>query len=445
MNFFDITRLSKRSETTAPSGIDRVDLAYLKWLRESGLVEYLVNGISGFTHIHRSQGDAFLTAIESKWYGKHAQTDLHELPKLEDTSHRYRMASKWWARRKKLNEILSENSLANLSQAHDADLDLLDVSAEPWAYRVDPAWRQSDKSGCFFGISHSMLSRTAYMAALANHRNLKRVFFIHDTIPCDFPEFCRDDEGARHLLRIRNAFRYGTHLVVNSDYTKQRLDDWRKRLGEKVLPIEVIPIGVDQGLLDYTHNDAARTDSKRPYFVILGTIEPRKNHALILDIWQSFVNALTKEAVPELLIIGKRGWENEAVFKTLDHCESLRGHVREMNHVSDDELWPLLKGARAMLFPSFVEGWGMPLVEALTLGVPVIASDIPAFHEAGQGAPELISLSDSHDWAALITDYAGLESTRRSDQQQRLEKFRPPTWSEHFAKVQTMIGDEPHK
>ena len=442
MNFFDITRLSKRSEATAPSGIDRVDLAYLKWLRESGPVEYLVNGMSGFTHIHRSQGDAFLTAIESKWYGQHAQTDPHELPKLEDTSHRYRMASKWWARRKKLNEILSENSLANLSQAQDADLDLLDVSAEPWAYRVDPAWRRSDKSGCFFGISHSMLSRTAYMAALANHRNLKRVFFIHDTIPCDFPEFCRDDEGARHLLRIRNAFRYGTHLVVNSDYTKQRLDDWRKQLGEKVLPIEVIPIGVDQGLLDYTHNDAARTDSKRPYFVILGTIEPRKNHSMLLEVWRNFSATLPNDAIPELLIIGKRGWENKDVFQTLDHCESLSSHVRELNHVSDKELWPLLQGARAMLFPSFVEGWGMPLVEALTLGVPVIASDISAFHEAGQGVPELISPSDGSAWAARIRDFAKLDSSSKLDQRQQLKKYHPPTWTAHFTKVEEMIGHE---
>lgn len=440
MNFFDITRLSKRSDAHAPSGIDRVDLAYLKWLRESGPVEYLVNGMSGFTQIQSREGDAFLTAIESKWDGKHAQTHLHELPKLEDTSHRYRMAGKWWARRRKLKEILSDKSLADLSKAHDSDLDLIDVSAGSWAYRIDPAWRRSDKRGCFFGISHSMLSRTAYLAALANNRNLKRIFFIHDTIPCDFPEFCRGDEGARHLLRIRNAFRYGTHLVVNSEYTKHRLEVWRNRLGEKELPIEVIPIGVDQGLLAHARDSAVCASVKRPYFVMLGTIEPRKNHALLLEVWQNFVETLPSAAIPELLIIGKRGWENKDVFQKLDHCEILRPHVRELNQVSDRELWPLLRGARAMLFPSFVEGWGMPLVEALTLGVPVIASDISAFHEAGQGVPELIPPVSTRDWAERIMAYIDPASSTQSQQQHRLMNFCPPSWSEHFAKLEATIG-----
>jgi glycosyltransferase involved in cell wall biosynthesis len=443
MNSFDITRLSKRSDAPAPSGIDRVDLAYLKWLRESGPVEYLVNGMSGFTQIQSREGDAFLTAIELKWDGKHAQTHLHEMPKLEDTSHRYRMAGKWWARRRKLDKILSTRSLTDLCQSPDTDLNLLDSSANPWAYRIDPAWRKPIKSSCFFGISHSLLSRTAYMAALAKHKNLKRIFFIHDTIPCDFPEFCHGDEGAKHLLRIRNTFRYGTHIVVNSEYTKQRLDVWRNRLGEKELPVEVIPIGVDNGLLAHARKSTDRAVAKRPYFVILGTIEPRKNHALLLDIWKKFAETLPNNAIPELLIIGKRGWENEDIFQILDHSESLRGHVREMNHVSDGELWPLLQGANAMLFPSLAEGWGMPLVEALTLGVPVIASDIPALHEAGQGVPELISPTDANAWAERIITYAKLDSSATFDQQQRFMKYRPPTWSDHFSKIETIIDHEP--
>lgn len=443
MNFFDITRLSKRSGAAAPSGIDRVDLAYLRWLRQSGPVEYLVNGMSGFTQIHNSLGDAFLEAIEAKWNGKHRQTQLDELPKLEDTSHRCRMASKWWARRRKLKNILSPNNLILLSQTSDADLDLLDVSADPWAYRVDRGWRGSEKSGCFFGTSHSMLSRTAYLAALAKNPNLKRVFFIHDTIPCDFPQYCRGNEGARHVLRIRNAFRYGTHIVVNSEYTRDRLEHWRNRLGERELPIEVIPIGVDPSLLAHVHDSDAPAVAKRPYFVILGTIEPRKNHALLLEAWRKLAETLPKDRIPELLIIGKRGWENNDVFHDLDHCGVLREHVRELNHVSDNQLWPLLQGARAMLFPSFVEGWGMPLVEAMTLDVPVIASDIPAFHEAGQGVPELISPTSSSDWVDRIMAHINPDCSARSEQKDRLGKYRPPTWSNHFARVEAMMRNEP--
>jgi glycosyltransferase involved in cell wall biosynthesis len=146
--------------------------------------------------------------------------------------------------------------------------------------------------------------------------------------------------------------------------------------------------------------------------------------------------------VPELVLIGRRGWDNETVFRLLDRCEALRGHIREMNGVLDDELWPLLRGASAMLFPSFVEGWGMPMVEALSMGVPVIGSDIPPFKEAGQGLPLLLSPLDGKSWSEAILDFSRDHSPARAAQQQRLKNFRPPTWDQHFEKVAALVGEQ---
>lgn len=440
MNYFDITRLAKRADAPTPSGIDRVDLAYLAWLRGLGTVRYLVNGMSGFTQIPSQQGDLFFQKITSKWKGLEdveIQADFH------DKSHRYRMVTKWLARRRKLAPILAERDMNALCRLNDRELDLLDVSANRCLYRVDPPWKRAPQHGCFFGIDHSLLTRTAYMAELAKHKDLKRIFFIHDTIPCDFPQFCQAHEGARHLLRIRNAFRYGSHIIVNSEYTRQRLDYWRKSLGENDLPVEVIPIGVDDGLLEHSQRPPAATSPARPYFVAIGTIEPRKNHALLLDLWREMASRSPKDEIPDLVIIGRRGWKNKAVFDALDHDEILSNHIREMNGITDEKLWPILRGACAMLFPSHVEGWGMPLVEALTLGVPVIASDVPAFHEAGQGVPDLVDLADKAGWMEKIRAYADASSSPRVSQLSRLGKFRPPTWTEHFNRVSSMIGNVP--
>ncbi len=441
MRFFDITRLCKRATFSGPSGIDRVDLAYLKWLRSLGSVEYLVNGVAGFSVIDERLGDAFADKLDAIWHGEKEGFSRNQLLPFRDTAQRLRVARKWQARRRGLADIHAAKFLQDLCGEGVAGLDLLDASAGEGAYRLDSAWRGNWKSGCFFGISHSMLGRTAYLAALARQKKLKRVLFIHDTIPCDFPEYCREHEGAKHLLKLRNAFRYGTHLVVNSEYTARQLEYWRKILDAPELPVAVIPIGVDPGVLEHAKYEAPPFPPKRPYFVVLGTIEPRKNHALLIHLWRDFVEQLPADQVPELLLIGRRGWDNETVFRLLDRCESLRGHVREMNGVQDDELWPLIRGARAVLFPSFVEGWGMPMVEALSMGVPVIGSKIPAFQEAGQGIPTLLSPMDGKGWEKMILDFVHDGSPERLAQEERLKNYRPPTWQRHFEKVAAFLGD----
>lgn len=443
MRVFDITRLCKRATSEGPSGIDRVDLAYLQWLRSIGPVEYLVNGLAGFSSIDSRLGDAFADKLAAVWRGESEGFSPKQLRPFRDTAQRLRVAAKWRARRAGLRAIHATERLHDLCGEQSVDLDLLDASAGERSYRVDARWRDRRIEGSFFGISHSMLGRTAYLAALARNPGLRRVFFIHDVIPCDYPEYCREHEGAKHLLRIRNAFRYGTHLVVNSDYTAERLEHWRRILDENPVPVEVIPIGVDSGVREHAEYDAGVFPPKRPYFVMLSTIEPRKNHALLLGIWRHFAEAMPEESIPELVLIGRRGWENETVFHMLDRCDALRTHVRELNGVTDAELWPLLQGARAMLFPSFVEGWGMPLVEALTLGVPVIGSDIPPFREAGAGIPDLRSPLDGMGWAELILDYADSGSAAREAQIARAAGFRPPGWDAHFDKLTAFVGAEP--
>ena len=93
-----------------------------------------------------------------------------------------------------------------------------------------------------------------------------------------------------------------------------------------------------------------------------------------------------------------------------------------------------------MLFPSFAEGYGIPLVEALAAGVPVIASDLPVFREIGQGVPELVAPDDDCAWEATIADYARADSLRRRAQLARLIDFDAPDWSDHFATLDRFLA-----
>ena len=181
-----------------------------------------------------------------------------------------------------------------------------------------------------------------------------------------------------------------------------------------------------------------KPDMDAPYFVMLGTIEPRKNHWLILQLWRQLIERLG-DAAPRLVIIGQRGWLCQNVVDLLERCEVLKGFVFEKSGCSDAQLSAWLKHSQALLFPSFAEGYGMPLAEALAAGVPVIASDLPAFREIAGDIPEYVDPLDGRRWAELVTEYAQPQSLLRRDQCQKLAGFALPTWDAHFQQVEALM------
>ena len=171
---------------------------------------------------------------------------------------------------------------------------------------------------------------------------------------------------------------------------------------------------------------------------MLGTIEARKNHQLLLDVWRKVVERLG-QAAPRLVIVGTRGWEAEKVFRQLDQLDSLEGHVEERSRCSDEELSALMAGARALLMPSYAEGYGMPVFEALELGTPVIAADLAVYREVAADIPDYLPPDDVEAWASTVQRYLD-DGPERSAQLKRLSGFRVPDWTSHFAKVEEWLA-----
>ena len=113
--------------------------------------------------------------------------------------------------------------------------------------------------------------------------------------------------------------------------------------------------------------------------------------------------------------------------------------LREGKHYA--EVASLLRGARALLLPSFAEGFGFPLVEALALGVPVLCSDLAALRENGGVVPEYFDPLDGLGWRAAVIDYSRPASPRRQAQLSRLAGRRPASWKAHFASVDALIAE----
>lgn len=298
-------------------------------------------------------------------------------------------------------------------------------------------WMFRDAAGAvLLNTGHYGLENSGYGGAL-RRRGARSVIFVHDLIPLTHPEYCRPGEHERHAARMRTALAIASGIIVNSQDTLDALRNYAAKAGLACPPAIVAPLGSCLPAL------APRPRPiEEPYFVMLGTIEPRKNHWLLLNVWRRIVERLGA-AAPRLLLIGQRGWECENVVDMLERCDQLRGIVLEQVACADAELVAALHHARALVLPSFAEGYGMPVVEALSLGVPVIASDLAVFREFAGAVPDYVDPLDARGWMDAIIDYAADGSARRAAQKQRLAGFRAPTWGEHLRAVEGFLEQLP--
>jgi glycosyltransferase involved in cell wall biosynthesis len=286
-----------------------------------------------------------------------------------------------------------------------------------------------------FNVSHSGLDDLGYAEWLLR-KKVRPVFMVHDLIPITHPEFCRDGESGRHALRMRAILKTGAGIVTYSKATFDELRKFAKASGCAMPPAVVAPLGY--GPFDGSEISDTRYPLSDPYFVMLGTIEPRKNHWMMLQVWRRIVERMGCSA-PKLVVIGQRGWECENVVDLLERCTQLRGIVIELSDCCDAELSCWLRRARALIFPSFEEGYGLPLLEALSLGVPVIAGNLPVFREFAGDIPDYVDPLDGPAWINHIEDYSLPDSPLRAAQLGRLPGFAAPAWQDHFEAVDKLL------
>lgn len=297
-----------------------------------------------------------------------------------------------------------------------------------------PPWPSQDgRNRVYFNHGHSGLDDSRLAAWLRRTRQTP-VFMVHDLIPLTHPEYCRPGERERHSERLQMMLTTGAGLLTNSEATAEAVREFARARRLHLPPMKAAPLAPAR----LPPPGSATPPLAHPYFVILGTIEPRKNHWLLLHLWRDLVAEMGSDA-PHLVVIGQRGWECENVVDLLERCEALRGRVHELSGCSDAELANYLAHARALLFPSFAEGYGMPLLEALMLGTPAIASRLPAFREIAGEVPEYLDALDGNGWAAAVRDYARPESARRAAQLERMASFVTPTWERHFELVDELL------
>jgi glycosyltransferase involved in cell wall biosynthesis len=267
--------------------------------------------------------------------------------------------------------------------------------------------------------------------------DLVPVFFVHDMLPLDYPEFFRHGYEQRFRRRAETILRHSRAIVTTSQCTARRIEAEYVSHNQRPVPIHVQPLASPLDLA----NESMSIDPELAascYFVVISTIEPRKNHLMLLNIWRSLVSR--DGDAPKLVSVGLRGWNSSPTITVFERSTTLRHYVRTASGLSPTALRSLLANARALLMPSYAEGYGLPIVEALSLATPVIASDIPVFHEMAQGCATFLSPLDGAGWRDMIRRFAAENSQTYDDAVQRARAFVKPTWDGYFEGVETFLA-----
>lgn len=262
-----------------------------------------------------------------------------------------------------------------------------------------------------------------------------QIVTMHDISPLDHPEWYSPIFVAWYRLMMPRLAKQAKKIITDSDFSKQRILDRFNIRSEKVI---VIPCGVDHTRFrTYSDEEIAKIKEKydlpQTYLLAVGSLNPRKNLSTLFKAWEKIYDV--SNAV-QLVVVGTTG----KAFRSL-LLDNFPAQVRFLGFIQDYDLPLLYAGASCFIFPSSYEGFGLPVLEAMAVGVPVIASNATSIPEVIGDAGIQFNPMDVEKLASGIMQILNDDKLRREMIQSGLhraklfswEKTRDHIWNELMA------------
>lgn len=233
---------------------------------------------------------------------------------------------------------------------------------------------------------------------------------LHDLTPWILPECHTPTMVSADKVFASRVLSRAAGVIAVSESTKR---DAVRILGLSPDKIHVIHLGISDRYFSVSQESVLSATGfcklTRPYFLSVGTIEPRKNLDAVLAAWEAL--PVTFRAEYELVIAGMPGWRSEATLNRI-RAASRDGNIRYLGYVPEEVLPGLTAGATALIYPSLYEGFGIPVAQAMAAGCPVITSNVSSLPEITGGAALLIDPRSESEIAGAIRKIEDSEELR---------------------------------
>jgi glycosyltransferase involved in cell wall biosynthesis len=253
---------------------------------------------------------------------------------------------------------------------------------------------------------------------------------VHDLSFEHLPETFRRRSRVQLRLTVRRTARAAAHVIAPSEYTRQ---DLLKSYGLDPARVTVVPLAAGPQFRPVAAEEVARVRARYglagEYVLAVGSIQPRKNLARLVRAYTDLRRQRGRSNLPQLVLVGKQAWLYGETLRAIEESAA-REHVILTGYVSGGDLPALYTGALCFVYPSFFEGFGLPPLEAMRCGAPVLAGNLTSLPEVVGDAGLLVDPFDEAALAAALgrlIDDAALRATLR---ERGLDRARAFDWRE---------------
>lgn len=258
----------------------------------------------------------------------------------------------------------------------------------------------------------------------------KTIAVVHDMAYKAYPETVREKTRKWLNWNLPHSLKRADKIITDSEFSKREVIKYHHISEDKIV---VMPLGVDferyhnRYNLDCVENIKQKYNIDSQYFLYLGTLEPRKNIENIIIAYSKCINKNKQISFPKLVIAGRKGWMFESIFQKVTELK-LEKKVIFTGYVEDNDTAVLMKGAEIFIFPSIYEGFGLPPLEAMACGTPVITSNVSSLPEVVGNAAITVNPFSTDEISDAIEYISLNENIKKELSEKGLQQAQKFTW-----------------